>query len=88
MVIGFALILFTEKKTPVNYTLMLMFLIVIVISGSRSAIAGLGIAFLSYVIHHKSSIINLFFVVGSLLLMSLLGGQNNAIQKNDLNLIY
>ena len=82
MVIGFALILFTEKKTPVNYTLMLMFLIVIVISGSRSAIAGLGIAFLSYVIHHKSiSIINLFFVVGSLLLMSLLGGQNNAIQR-------
>jgi O-antigen ligase len=82
MVIGFALILFTEKRTTINYSLMLMFLFVIVISGSRSAIAGLGIAIITYILHHKSrNLLNIFFIVGSLLLFSFFGGQNNAIQR-------
>ncbi|MBL6663911.1 MAG: O-antigen ligase family protein [Flavobacteriales bacterium] len=82
MVIGFALILFTEKRTTINYSLMLLFLFVIVISGSRSAIAGLGIAIITYILHHKSrNLLNIFFIVGSLLLFSFFGGQNNAIQR-------
>lgn len=82
MVIGFALILFTEKRTTINYSLMLLFLFVIVISGSRSAIAGLGIAIISYILHHRSrNLLNIFFIVGSLLLFSFFGGQNNAIQR-------
>ena len=82
MVIGFALILFTEKRTTINYSLMLLFLFVNVISGSRSSIAGLAIAIISYCLHHRSrKILNLFFLFGSLLLFSLIGGQNNAIQR-------
>ena len=82
MVIGFALILFTEKRTTINYSLMLLFLFVIVISGSRSAIAGLGIAIITYILHHRSqNLLNIFFIVGSLLLFSFFGGQNNAIQR-------
>ena len=82
MVIGFALILFTEKRTTINYSLMLLFLFFIVISGSRSAIAGLGIAIIIYILHHKSeNLLNIFLIVGSLLLFSYFGGQNNAIQR-------
>lgn len=82
MVIGFALILFTAKRTTINYSLMLLFLFVIVISGSRSAIAGLGIAIITYISHHKSrNLINIVFIVSSLLLFSFFGGQNNAIQR-------
>ena len=82
MVIGFGLILFTEKRTTINYSLMLLFLFVIVISGSRSAIAGLGIAIITYILHHRSrNLLNIFFIVGSLLLFSFFGGQNNAIQR-------
>jgi O-antigen ligase len=82
MVIGFALILFTEKRTTINYSLMLLFLFVIVISGSRSAIVGLGIAIITYILHHRSrNLLNIFFIVGSLLLFSFFGGQNNAIQR-------
>tara|TARA_B100001057_G_scaffold363117_1_gene365783 strand:- start:1964 stop:3121 length:1158 start_codon:yes stop_codon:yes gene_type:complete len=82
MVIGFALILFNEKRTTINYSLMLMFLFVIVISGSRSAIAGLGIAIIAYILHYGSqNLLNIFLIVGSLLLFSFFGGQNNAIQR-------
>jgi len=82
MVIGFALILFTEKRTTINYSLMLLFLFCIVISGSRSAIAGLGLAIITYILHHKSqNLLNIFLIFGSLLLFSYFGGQNNAIQR-------
>ena len=82
MVIGLALILFTEKRTTINYLLMLLFLFVIIISGSRSAIAGLGIAVITYILHHKSrGLLNIFLIVGSLLLFYFFGGQNNAIQR-------
>ena len=82
MVIGFTLTLFNSKRTTINYLLMLMFLFVIVISGSRSAIVGLGIAIISYILHHGSrNLINIFFIIGSLLLFSFFGGQNNAIQR-------
>ena len=82
MVIGFALILFTEKRTTINYLLILLFLFVIIISGSRSAIAGLGIAVITYILHHKSrGLLNIFLIVGSLLLFYFFGGQNNAIQR-------
>jgi len=82
MVIGFALILFTEKRTTINYSLMLLFLFCIVISGSRSSIAGLGLAIITYILHHKSqNLLNIFLIFGSLLLFSYFGGQNNAIQR-------
>ena len=82
MVIGFALILFTAKRTTINYSLMILFLFVIVISGSRSAIAGLAIAIITYIFHHKSrKLLNIFFIICSLTLFSFLGGQNNAFQR-------
>ena len=82
MVIGFSLILFTEKRTTINYLLLILFLFLIVISGSRSSILGLGLAIFTYILHHKSqSITNIILIVGSLLLFSFLGGQNNAIQR-------
>lgn len=82
MVIGFTLILFTEKRSTINYLLLILFLFVIVISGSRSSIAGLVLAIFTYVLHHKSqNISNIIFIVGSLLAFSFLGGQNNAIQR-------
>jgi hypothetical protein len=82
MVIGFALILFTEKKSTINYLLLTLFLFVIVLSGSRSAIVGLSIAIFSYVLHHKSrNLNNILFIVLTMVAFSLLGGQNNAIQR-------
>ena len=54
MVIGFALMLFTEKRTTINNLLILLFLFAVVISGSRSAIVGLGIAIIDYILHHKT----------------------------------
>ena len=41
MVIGFAIILFNEKKSILNYSLLFLFLSTVVISGSRAAIVGL-----------------------------------------------
>ena len=82
MVIGFALILFTEKRSTINNLLLISFLLMIIISGSRSSIIGLGLAIFSYVLHQKSkNISNIILIVGSLLLFSFLGNDNNAIQR-------
>ncbi len=82
MVIGFALILFTENKTTINYLILTLFLLVIVLSGSRSAILGLSLAIITYVLHYKSrNLNNIIFIVLTMIAFSLLGGQNNAIQR-------
>ena len=82
MVIGFTLILFTEKRTTFNNLLILLFLFGIILSGSRSAIVGLGIAIISYILHYKKrSLIKIFFIVISLSFFYFFGGQNNAIQR-------
>lgn len=82
MVIGFALILFTENKTTINYLILTLFLLVIVLSGSRSAIVGLSLAIINYVLHYKSrNLNNIIFIVLTMIAFSLLGGQNNAIQR-------
>ena len=82
MVIGFALILFTENKTTINYLILTLFLLVIVLSGSRSAIVGLSLAIITYVLHYKSrNLNNIIFIVLTMIAFSLLGGQNNAIQR-------
>ena len=82
MVIGFALILFVMRKSFINYLFLILFLFVIVLSGSRSAIIGLIIAMSIYVYHYKSkNITSVLFIIFSLIVFSLFTGQNNAILR-------
>lgn len=82
MVVGFALFLYTQKRSLINYLFLILFLFVIVLSGSRSAIIGLSIAILSYILHFRSkNINNIIFIIITLVIFSLIGGQNNAIQR-------
>ena len=82
MVIGFALILFNEKKSILNYSLLFLFLSAVVISGSRAAIAGLFIAIFSYVIHYKlKNLFNVVLILSLLFIFSLIGGENNGMKR-------
>ena len=82
MVIGFAYILFVEKKNIYNYLLLVLFLFGVVLSGSRSAILGIFLSVIVYLFHHRSNnIINTILILSSLLLFSFFGGQNNALQR-------
>ena len=82
MVIGFSIILFVEKKSFINYLLLIMFLLAVVISGSRSAIAGLFIAVFSYIIYYKfKNIINVILILFLLIVFSIYAGENNAVQR-------
>ena len=82
MVIGFSIVLFVEKKSYLNYLLLFLFLLAIVISGSRSAIAGIVIAIFSYLIHHKlKNIINVILILSILIILSIYSGENNAVQR-------
>ena len=88
MVIGFAYILLVEKRNIYNYILLILFLFGIVLSGSRSAILGVFLSVIVYLFHHKSNnLINTILILSSLLLFYFFGGQNNAVQKEYLNLI-
>ena len=82
MVIGFAYILLVEKRNIYNYILLILFLFGIVLSGSRSAILGVFLSVIVYLLHHKSNnLINTILILSSLLLFSFFGGQNNAVQR-------
>ncbi|MAZ55068.1 MAG: hypothetical protein CMP55_04610 [Flavobacteriales bacterium] len=82
MVIGFALILFNEKKSILNYSLLFLFLSTVVISGSRAAIVGLFIAIFSYVIHYKlKNLFNVALILSLLFIFSLIGGENNGMKR-------
>lgn len=82
MVIGFAIILFNEKKSILNYSLLFLFLSTVVISGSRAAIVGLFIAIFSYIIHYKvKNLFNVVLIISLLFIFSLFGGDNNAMKR-------
>jgi len=82
MVVGFALVLFTGQKSFLNYFLLLLFLFVIILSGSRSAIVGLLIALSIYLFHYRTkNIISILFILIGTIIFSSFGGENNAIQR-------
>ena len=82
MVVGFALFLYTQKRSLTNYIFLVLFLLVIVLSGSRSAIIGLAIAILSYIFHFKSkNLNNIILIFISLFTFYFIGDQNNALKR-------
>ena len=82
MVIGFAVILFCSKRTTINYLILTLFLFAVIISGSRSAVIGLFLALISYLLYNKSQKkLNIFLIIGSLLLFSFLSSEYNAISR-------
>ena len=82
MVIGFAVILFCSKRTTINYLILTLFLFAVIISGSRSAVIGLFLALISYLLFNKSQKkLNIFLIMGSLLLFSFLSSEYNAISR-------
>lgn len=82
MVFGFAIILFTQNKSILNYTFLILFVFAIILSGSRAAIIGVFIALFMYFNHLKSkNLLNVIFVISLITLFSFLGGENNAIQR-------
>ena len=75
-------ILLVEKRNIYNYILLILFLYGIVLSGFRSAMLGVFLSVVVYLLHHKSNnLINTILILSSLLLFSFFGGQNNAVQR-------
>lgn len=82
MVFGFALMLFTQKRSFLNYSVLILFLIAIILSGSRASIIGILIALFMYFNHFKSkNLMKIILVFSLFILFSFFGGENNAVQR-------
>ncbi|MGC6470825.1 MAG: O-antigen ligase family protein [Flavobacteriales bacterium] len=82
MVTGFAIFLFDEKKIFINYLALILFLLAIILSGSRSAILGIVLSLIVYFNHHGlKNIFNLFFICGFTIVFTYFTGDYNAITR-------
>ena len=80
MVVGFSIILLTEKFSLINLLLLISFSSLVILSGSRSAIIGIFTAVMFYLIYNKERNWNMFFfLICSIIGLSIYSGDNNAL---------
>ena len=80
MVVGFSIILLTEKFSLINLLLLISFSSLVILSGSRSAIIGIFTAIIFYLIYNKERNWNMFFfLICSIIGLSIYTGDNNAL---------